>query len=121
DSSYVKKMVLIVGDQVPLHLRWIHSSVRLRNVDHRKLQIRKDVHRHSNQRENRTKCDPDDRNNYRDRPPHREINQPHAYSFLRTGALAAACKNAFRSPRTLAGARRARQTPSLATESSISA
>src|SRR5262249_7596608 len=121
DSGYIEKMVFIVGYKVAFHLRRVHATIRLRNVDHWKIQVGKDVNGHSNQSQDRTQSDSNDHNNDCDWPPHRKIDQPHSYSFFRTVPVAASCKKGFRSPRALAAARRARQTLSLATESSISA
>ena len=46
DPGDIEKVVLVVGDEVALHLGGIHSSVRLRDVDDRQVEVREEVDRH---------------------------------------------------------------------------
>ena len=48
----VEEMVFIIRDEVPLHLGRIHPTIGLRYVNHRKLEIRKNIHWHTHEREN---------------------------------------------------------------------
>ncbi|MCG3163611.1 MAG: hypothetical protein JMDDDDMK_05050 [Acidobacteria bacterium] len=47
DAGDVEEVIFVIRSEKALHLRRIHSAVRLRDVDHRQIEIRKDVHRHS--------------------------------------------------------------------------
>ena len=46
DAVDVEEVVLVVVDEIPLHLRRAHAAVRLRDVDDRQIQIGKDVDAH---------------------------------------------------------------------------
>jgi hypothetical protein len=51
DARDVEEMILVVIDEEALHLRRLHPAVRLRDVDHRQIEVREDVHRHPSERQ----------------------------------------------------------------------
>ncbi len=42
----VEEVVFVIRNEEAFHLRRIHAAIRLCDVDHRQIEIRKDVHRH---------------------------------------------------------------------------
>src|SRR5207248_5829664 len=58
----VEKVIFVVRDKEAFHLRWIHAAIRLRDVDHRQVEIWKDVYGHALQREDRAERDANDSN-----------------------------------------------------------
>ncbi len=77
DACDVEEVILVVRDQVALHLRRVHPAIGLRDVDHRQVEIRKDVHRHSRVGENRAERDGNDSNKDREGTDECSIDQPH--------------------------------------------
>jgi hypothetical protein len=47
DPGHVEEVVLVVIGDEPLHLCGIHASVRLRDVNHRRAQVREDIDLHA--------------------------------------------------------------------------
>src|SRR5260370_12329581 len=54
NAGDVEKMVFVVVDKIAFHLRRGHSTERLRDVNHRQIQVRKNIDRHSQKSKNRT-------------------------------------------------------------------
>src|SRR5258708_10329904 len=91
DAGRVEKVVFVVLYELPFHLIRSHSYIRLGYVDHRDIEIRKDILGHSKQRETRAKNKCEDYNNDRDRPaqsysdhPHRTTNGPRSRCEFRS-------------------------------------
>ena len=59
DVVDVKEVILVVVDEVAFHLRRTHSAIRLRNVNHWKIQVREDIDAHPPNRQNGTEGDSD--------------------------------------------------------------
>src|SRR5262245_49245733 len=121
DARDVQEVVFVVRDKIALHLRRVHAAVRLRDVDHRQVEVRKDVHRHPRQRENRAERDADDHDKNREWPDERSIDNPHSYGFPLIGVFVTCSRKGVTSPCARAAINRARQTASRATASSASA
>jgi hypothetical protein len=77
DAGDVKKVILEVISEKPLHLLRIHAAVGLGDVDDRRVEIGKDVDRHAEQREHRAEDSRGDAGPHRDRMPHREYDWIH--------------------------------------------
>ena len=88
DARDVQEVIFVVRDQIALHLRRSHPAVGLRDVDHRQIEIREDVHGHSRQRKTRAQRDGDDRDENREWTSKRSIDQPHVYCVLLMGVVA---------------------------------
>src|SRR5262249_26375164 len=68
DAGDVEEVVLVVIGDESLHLRRVHAAVRLRDVDHRQVQVGEDVDRHARERETREEGDGQDEGDHRDGP-----------------------------------------------------
>ena len=80
DPVDVEEVIFVVVGDVPFHLRRAHTSVRLRHVDHRQIEIGKDVRTHAAHRKHGGQRDRNDCDENRDRAPERGTNQPHGLS-----------------------------------------
>jgi hypothetical protein len=68
DAVDVEEVVLVVVRDVAFHLRRAHAAIGLSDVDHRQVEIWKDVGPHSSHRENGSECHEGHRDEHRDRP-----------------------------------------------------
>src|SRR5215475_458352 len=118
DPSDVKEVILIVVDKIAFHLRRRHSTVRLRHVNHRQIQVRENIDRHSQDRENRTQRHPNHQHNDRNRIPKRAAEKPHCY--FTPGVACRDSKKGRRSPSAAATEARFCQTARRARALSIS-
>ena len=59
DAGDIEEVILVVVRQVAFHLRRVHSAVRLRDVDRRYSERRKNIARHALQREQGAEHDGD--------------------------------------------------------------
>lgn len=82
DACNVEEVVLVVGDEIAFHLSRVHTAVRLRHIDDRQVQIRKNAHRHADQRQDRAQSNTDDGHQDGDGPSHRDVNKPHTISLF---------------------------------------
>jgi hypothetical protein len=87
DAGDVEEVVLVVVGDEPFHLRRIQATVRLRHIQYRHPQIRKDVSRHAIERQKPRQCDRYDRDHKRDRPPQCERHQVHGVTSAGRRAL----------------------------------
>jgi hypothetical protein len=51
DAGDVEKMVLVIVDDEPFHLRRVHAAVRLRHIQDGDAEVREDVPRHAVERQ----------------------------------------------------------------------
>src|SRR5262249_54277530 len=77
DARDVEKVIFVVVDEIAFHLRWGHSSIRLRDVNHRQIKIRKNVDRHPQKSKHRQETNRDYRYRHSQRAPKSYPNQPH--------------------------------------------
>src|SRR5437763_11336095 len=77
DARDVEEVILVPRNDEALHLRRIYAAVGLRDVDHRQIEIWKDIHGHARQRKSRAERDGDDRDENREGTNKRSIDQPH--------------------------------------------
>src|SRR6516165_8275206 len=113
-------MIFIVIHQIPFHLRWRHSPIGLRYINHRQIEVRKDVDRHARKRQDRAKRHTDDRDEHADGVAESSAKKPHGYDppcFLSCKN----CRNGARSPCDAATEARFCHTARWASVSSISA
>src|SRR5262249_13027660 len=77
DTVDVEEVVLVVVRDVPLHLRRAHPAVRLRDVNHRQIQVGKNVDPHTADRKDSGQRDRDHGDRHGDRTTERGAYQPH--------------------------------------------
>src|SRR6202045_5184248 len=77
DAGRVQKVVFVVLYELPFHLIGRHSYIRLRHVNHRDIEIGKDILGHSKQGETRAKNKCEDYNHDRDRSAQSYSDHPH--------------------------------------------
>jgi len=73
----VKEVILVVVDEITFHLRRRHSPVRLRDIDHRQIQVRENIDGHAQKGENRAQSHSDHENDDGDRIAKRAAQEPH--------------------------------------------
>ena len=71
DAGDVEEVILVVIGEVAFHLRRVHAAVRLRHVDGRIADLRKDVDRHALGGEHGAERDGHQRNHHGDGPAQR--------------------------------------------------
>jgi len=77
DAGDVEEMILVVIRDESFHLRRIHAAVRLRDVNGRRSEIRKNIGGHPSQREVRSERDRQHGHHHSNRPAERNPEQPH--------------------------------------------
>ena len=120
NAGNVEEVIFVVVDEIAFHLRRRHSPVRLRDIDHRQIQVREDIDGHAQKSENRAQGHTDHENNHGDRIPQCAAQEPHDYRAP-CGSVRSAWRNGARSPCAAATEARFCQTASRANASSISA
>ncbi len=117
DAVDEKKMVLVITDDLALHLSRRHAAVRLNDVHDRDAEAREDVGRGSPERQDGAG---DDRNRYdenRERAAKGQVNEPHD-PYPPPGRVCA--RKGPRSPDARESRSKARRTSRRANASSIS-
>ena len=71
DAGDVEEVILVVVSQVAFHLGRVHAAVRLRDVDGRIADLRKDIDRHAADCENGAQRNGDQRHHHGERPAQR--------------------------------------------------
>src|SRR5262249_54387497 len=74
NSGDVKKMILVVGDEIPFHLRGVHSAVWLGHEDDRLIKVGKNIDRHARVSEYRPQRNSYDGNQNSKRSSHRNVD-----------------------------------------------
>jgi len=77
DAGDVQEVVLVVVGQEPFHLLRVHAAVGLGHVDDRRVQVRKNVHRHAKHGQPGPQHDGDNADHHRDWMPHGKDNGIH--------------------------------------------
>ena len=77
NARNVEKVVLIIGDEISLHLRRIHSAIGLRYINHRKIEVGENIHRHTEECQHRTQRHTDNGDENRDRTSEGSVDEPH--------------------------------------------
>jgi hypothetical protein len=77
DAGDVQEVVLVVIREIPLHLCWIHAAIRLRDDDHRQIQVGEDVDRHTPYGKRGEQRQRGSRHEDRDRTTKRLMDEPH--------------------------------------------
>jgi hypothetical protein len=77
DAVHVEEVVLVVVGEVAFHLRGAHPAVRLRDVDHRKVEIGKDIDARAADGKRRRQRDGDDGHQQRDGTTMGSADKPH--------------------------------------------
>jgi hypothetical protein len=73
----VQEVVLVIVRQQAFHLRRVHPAVGLADVDDRQVQVREDVDRHPERRQDAPQRHGDDGDHHRERAAHREGDRIH--------------------------------------------
>ena len=71
DAGDVEEVILVVVSQVAFHLGRVHAAVRLRHVDGRIADLRKDIDGHALDGQDGAQGDGDQRHDYGERPAQR--------------------------------------------------
>src|SRR5436853_233301 len=77
DAGDVEEVVFVVISEITLHLRRVHATVRLRDVDRRNAERREDVPRHALEGESRAEHDRDDEHHDHQGPAHGGLDEVH--------------------------------------------
>src|SRR5258708_1375017 len=120
DPADVEEVILVVEDEIAFHLRGVHAAVGLGDVDDGQVEFGKDVDGHSFHGKTRAQGDSQYGDENCEGPPQSEVDEPHAY-FSFFGVSETILRKGAASPWTRMARASARQMPSLATASSISA
>ena len=77
DARDVKKVILVIVGEQPLHLGWVHAAVGLGDVDDRQIQVGEDVDRHPCHGQRTAQHDGYDKHHDREGPPHGKGDRVH--------------------------------------------
>ena len=80
DAGDVEEVILVVVGEIPLHLGWIHTPERLRDIDRRRAKLGKDVRLHPEDGNPGGEHDREHDDQDRDGSIQRYRHEPHAFS-----------------------------------------
>ena len=69
NAGDIEEVIFVVVDEIPFHLRRRHSPERLRYINDRQVQVRKNIDGHSRDCQNRAKRNAQDDDHNTDRTP----------------------------------------------------